>query len=93
MPLSRYLEILDEREQGVNLPPGHVPSTFLFGFEGDRIVGRVSIRHVLNDFLLRVGGHIGYAVLPEFRRRGTPRRSFASPLNSPTTRYASTVCS
>jgi predicted acetyltransferase len=70
MPLRRYLEVLEERERGVNLPPDHVPSTFLFGFKGDRIVGRVSIRHSLNDYLLRVGGHIGYVVVPEFRRQG-----------------------
>lgn len=70
MSFSRYLEMLDEREQGVNLPPNHVPSTFLFAFKGQRIVGRVSIRHMLNDFLLRVGGHIGYVVVPQFRRQG-----------------------
>jgi predicted acetyltransferase len=62
--------VLDERERGVNLPPNHVPSTFLFAFNAQRIVGRVSIRHRLNDFLLRVGGHIGYVVVPEFRRQG-----------------------
>jgi len=39
-------------------------------FVGDRIVGRTSIRHRLNDFLRETGGHIGYAVVPEFRRRG-----------------------
>jgi predicted acetyltransferase len=27
-------------------------------------------RHSLNAFLARVGGHIGYVVAPEFRRRG-----------------------
>jgi predicted acetyltransferase len=70
MSLSRYLEVLEEREQGVNLPPNHVPSTFLFAFHRERIVGRVAIRHVLNDFLRRVGGHIGYVVVPEFRRQG-----------------------
>jgi predicted acetyltransferase len=70
MPFSRYLEVLDEQERGVNLLPGYVPSTFLFAFNGQRIVGRVSIRHTLNDFLERVGGHIGYVVVPEFRRRG-----------------------
>jgi predicted acetyltransferase len=70
MNFSRYLEALDEHERGVNLPPNHVPSTFLFAFKGERIVGRVSIRHRLNDFLLRVGGHIGYVVVPEFRRQG-----------------------
>jgi predicted acetyltransferase len=70
MPLSQYLEVLAEQERGVHLPPDHVPSTLLFAFKGRRIVGRVSIRHTLNDFLLRVGGHIGYVVVPEFRRQG-----------------------
>jgi predicted acetyltransferase len=70
IPFSRYLEVLAEQERGLNLAPNHVPSTFLFAFLGTRIVGRVSIRHSLNEFLERVGGHIGYAVVPEFRRRG-----------------------
>ena len=70
MPFARYLERLEQHARGDNVPPGHVPSTFLFAFSGPRIVARVSIRHELNDFLLRIGGHIGYAVVPEFRRRG-----------------------
>lgn len=70
MPFRRYLEVLREQELGVNLPLNHVPSTFLFAFVDDRIVGRASIRHSLNDFLYRLGGHIGYVVVPEFRRRG-----------------------
>jgi predicted acetyltransferase len=70
MPLSRYLEVLAEHEQGTNIPPNHVPSTFLFAFVATRIVGRASIRHTLNPFLERVGGHIGYVVVPEFRRLG-----------------------
>jgi len=68
--LNRYLEVLDEQERGMNLQPNFVPSTFLFAFVEARIVGRVSIRHSLNAFLERVGGHIGYAVVPECRRRG-----------------------
>jgi predicted acetyltransferase len=70
MPFGRYIEVLAERARGENLPPDHVPSTFLFAFVDARIVGRVSIRHSLNGFLQRVGGHIGYVVVPEFRRRG-----------------------
>jgi predicted acetyltransferase len=70
MPFSRYLDVLVEQEQGVNLAPDHVASTFLFAFKGERIVGRVTIRHELNDFLERFGGHIGYVVVPEFRRQG-----------------------
>ena len=34
------------------------------------IVGRTSIRHQLKDWLLARGGHIGYCVRPEHRRRG-----------------------
>ena len=70
LPFRSYLQLLDERERGKNLPPNHVPSTFLFAFNGQRIIGRVSIRHRLNDFLLGVGGHIGFVVVPEFRRQG-----------------------
>jgi len=70
MQFRDYLEVLADQHRGTNLPPDHVPSTFLFAFVGTRIVGRVSIRHSLNEFLERVGGHIGYVVVPEFRRRG-----------------------
>src|SRR5262245_46759538 len=70
MPFARYLGVLEQYARGEQLPPNHVPTTFLFAFDGSRIVGRVAIRHALNDFLLRLGGHIGYAVVPEFRRRG-----------------------
>jgi predicted acetyltransferase len=47
-----------------------VPETFLFAFVGKCIVGRVSIRHTLTPFLERFGGHIGYVVVPEYRRQG-----------------------
>jgi len=71
MDFARYLQVLAEKEQGINRSaPDHVPSTFLFAFVGKRIVGRTSIRHRLNEALMRVNGHIGYAVVPEFRRRG-----------------------
>jgi predicted acetyltransferase len=70
MPFARYLEVLAERELGGDLSRDRVPSTFLFAFVGSRIVGRASIRHRLNGRLRRVGGHIGYAVVPQFRRKG-----------------------
>jgi predicted acetyltransferase len=70
MPFRRYLEVLAAQERGVDLPPNCVPTTFLFAFVSGRIVGRVSIRHSLNEFFERLGGHVGYVVVPEFRRRG-----------------------
>jgi predicted acetyltransferase len=70
MPFRRYLEILAERARGENLSPNQVPATFLFAFAGACIVGRVAIRHALTPDLERVGGHIGYVVVPEYRRQG-----------------------
>lgn len=71
MSFRRYLDLLAEQDRGINLPSAqHVPETFLFAFVGSRIVGRSSIRHSLNEGLERVGGHIGYVVVPEFRRQG-----------------------
>ena len=51
-------------------PEGFVPATMLWAVDGDRWLGRVSVRHELNDHLIRFGGHIGYAVRPSARRRG-----------------------
>ena len=47
-----------------------IPSTFLVAEIDGKIASRVSVRHSLNAFLSRVGGHIGYCVLPSFRQRG-----------------------
>ncbi len=65
-----YVALLDDQRRAQKLPPPLVPSTFLLADVGGVMVGRTSIRHVLNDHLLAIGGHIGYAVLPEFRLRG-----------------------
>jgi predicted acetyltransferase len=67
---SAHLGVLDERRRGLNLSPDQVPATFLVADVGGVIVGRAQIRHHLNDFLEREGGHIGYCVLPDYRRRG-----------------------
>lgn len=65
-----YLRALEFSHAGLNLPRGYVPNTLLAAVVGEDIVGRTSIRHRLNEHLLRQGGHIGYGVLPGHRRRG-----------------------
>jgi predicted acetyltransferase len=65
-----YLRLLDDHRRGTGVPDGWVPGTFLVADVGGVIVGRSSIRHRLNEFLEREGGHIGYGVLPGYRRRG-----------------------
>ncbi len=80
MTYSAMLERLAQNEQGQNMPEGRVPSSMLYGFVEGKIVGRMSIRHQLNDYLLRRGGHIGYAVAPRFRQRGYARDMFRQTL-------------
>lgn len=74
VPFKNYVQLLEDRRLGKDLAPGRVPDTHYFGFVNGEIVGRLSIRHELNEFLTRLGGHIGYGVVPEFRRRGHARR-------------------
>jgi len=70
MPWDTYLTGIEDKRHGRNLQPRFVPGTFLVADVAGQIVGRTSIRFELNDFLLREGGHIGYGVLPQHRRRG-----------------------
>lgn len=65
-----YLEQLTAIERGAGLEAGRVPATFLVADLDGEIVGRSSIRHRLTEKLRRDGGHIGYGVLPDYRRRG-----------------------
>ncbi|MEN9608841.1 MAG: hypothetical protein RLZZ06_772 [Actinomycetota bacterium] len=65
-----YIRRVIDYSLGRNLTEGHVPATFFVAQVGGHIVGRVSIRHELNDFLENYGGHIGYMVRPGFRRNG-----------------------
>ena len=57
-----------DRAYAVSL--GLVPDDKLWLVEGGALVGFLSVRHELNDFLLQRGGHIGYGVRPAARRRG-----------------------
>lgn len=65
-----YLVRLENFSAGRELPEGMVRDDFLIAEVDGEIVGRISIRHTLNDFLFNFGGHIGYMVRPAFRRRG-----------------------
>ncbi len=47
-----------------------VPSTSWWLVDGDEYIGRISVRHVLDDKLRVFGGHIGYDVRPSRRRQG-----------------------
>jgi predicted acetyltransferase len=61
-----HADMLDEAPR----PVGYVPSTEFWYVDGDEYLGRIALRHQLNEILREVGGHIGYDVRPTARRRG-----------------------
>lgn len=69
-PWAAYVRRLAGWAHGEDLPPAYVPADFLVADVDGLLVGRVSVRHRLNEWLAVWGGHIGYAVRPASRRRG-----------------------
>lgn len=50
--------------------PGLVKDSTYWAVLNQEVVGRISLRHELNDFLRKFGGHIGYIVRPSARGKG-----------------------
>ena len=57
---EKYLEKISNKEKGIGLEEGQVPASSLLLIEDGAVVGIVSLRHKLNEKLLKMGGHIGY---------------------------------
>jgi len=61
----------DDFPKGIGIKEGFVPHTTFWLVRDDRkVLGAINIRHTLNDYLARVGGHIGYGIRPSQRRKG-----------------------
>ncbi|GCE27298.1 acetyltransferase [Dictyobacter alpinus] len=72
---EEYVRRLTTQYQRASFPPDYVPATRYWLVEVDEqgqevYVGNLTVRHELNAFLLKVGGHIGYQIRPSWRRRG-----------------------
>lgn len=63
------------------LTPGLVcATTFLALNEQEELIGMIDVRHRLNDYLERFGGHIGYSVRKCQRRKGYATQMLAMAL-------------
>lgn len=65
-----FLRRLRDASNRAKIPPERVPMSDFWLIDGDEYVGRLSLRHELNEALLLWGGHIGYQIRPSKRRRG-----------------------
>lgn len=60
------------READTSVAPqeGRVHASYWWVVQGGTYLGCITLRHALNDMLLRAGGHIGYGIRPLARGRG-----------------------
>jgi predicted acetyltransferase len=70
MTWREFLESVETQRLGLYPSEYRVRALQLAATVEGELVGRASIRFELNEFFATQGGHIGYVVLPDFRRRG-----------------------
>jgi len=68
---EEWLRLVKECEKPDNTLLGVQASTYFAVRESDeKVVGCIELRHTLNESLTVIGGHIGFSVTPEERRKG-----------------------
>lgn len=55
-------EVIENYREGIRLPEGYVPATYLWLVDQGEFIGEASIRHELTESLIHFGGHIGYGI-------------------------------
>lgn len=67
---SEFVSKLNAQAKGLGLPKGFVSQSVYWLVDGNKFIGRTSIRHKLTPHLRILGGHIGYYIRPGERRKG-----------------------
>lgn len=76
------VKVVNGYSQGIGVKETFVPSSTYWLVEEDtKLIGVVNIRHFLNESLKNSGGHIGYGIRPNQRRKGYATRMLALALD------------
>lgn len=67
---AAFLQDLEDKKDRSKISLERVPGTDYWLYEGGTFIGHLSLRHELNNYLVRIGGHIGYQIRPSKRRMG-----------------------
>ena len=74
---AAYIAAMTEQTGRIRLPTGEVvpkvPFSVFWLVEGDAFIGEANVRHQLNTYLLKEGGHVGYGIRPSRQRQGYGR--------------------
>lgn len=68
--VDQWLKELALFASEATVPAGFVQAKTYVAIEEGSIVGLLNLRLALNDFLRNYGGHIGYSVKPDHRKKG-----------------------
>lgn len=66
----KYLEDKYNEDLGVDLKNGRVPQTIYWFYVDEILCGMIIVRRKINESLLKRGGHIGYYIKKDCRRKG-----------------------
>ena len=69
---EEWLEVVNNNLSPETCGEGRVPATQYLAYRkaDNKLVGMIQIRHELNDYLLKFGGHIGDSVRPSEQGKG-----------------------
>jgi len=67
---SKMIQKLEGFSKGIDLKENQVEHSTYWLVDNNKVIGAVNIRHRLNDYLLRIDGHIGGSIRPSYRGKG-----------------------
>jgi predicted acetyltransferase len=71
---AAYVAAITDQTGRIRLPTGDivpkVPFSVFWLVEDDEFIGEANIRHQLNAYLIKEGGHVGYGIRPSRQRQG-----------------------
>lgn len=67
---TKYLKDKYSEDLGINLKNGRVPQTTYWLYVDEIPCGMIVVRRRINEFLLKRGGHIGYYIKKDYRKKG-----------------------
>ena len=70
LSVAEWVQFTENTKYKESVIPGFVTAHTFFASDNNKIVGIINARHELNDYLLNLGGHIGYSVRKSERRKG-----------------------